>query len=131
MAIKLDRYVQPVVELLNSLEGVKTYGSCNGHGYDIAYVGFSCDFIEALYVIHEAVYAIRWDAGDDLDLKSDLWELSFLPFLPKEDTLYIHIEYQLSGERVSRMKTKKAWNKLRDSLQRSLDLNPGLRSTDR
>ncbi len=119
----LDRYVKPVVDLLNDLPGIQTYASCNGHGdARMAYISFTCSSWQSLLLIKNAVYRIRYT--NYLDIKFQLWLLDFTTSDNANDHLSMAIRYQNIREHEPhynisqpvRFHTAKAWAALYNSL---------------
>lgn len=124
----LDKDVIPVVSILNKMHGIKTEASCSGHGYDGAYIAFTCNNFHSLKQIVDAVYNIRWDSDNNFDLQERLWTVEIEPFKHIGNTINCSIRWQNSSrcwgckKPQSKVKTKKAWKLLEESLTKESNI---------
>ena len=59
-AMSIDEHVKSLVNALNTIHGVRTFASCDGHGYKFAYVLFyASDIQHALNIIDKALCMAR------------------------------------------------------------------------
>ncbi len=126
--VGLDKEVIKTVTLLNSMEGIETNASCSGHGYNDAYIAFTCNKFGSLLKIVDSVYRLRWECGDRLDVQKHLWIVDFSAYRPRSDgSILLAIRYQdsdtfalrQSKTGLRRIKMKEAWRELENSLERA------------
>jgi len=76
----LDKEVISTVEFLNKQKGVRTHYSCSGHGESRgAYIALTVSNWDSLIRIIKAVYRIRYEAGNNMDLEKHMWDIVITP----------------------------------------------------
>ena len=126
---KIDRYVRPVLDVLNSLPSVETYASCNGHGEPKeAYIALLVGNWDSLLTIEKAIHNLRSAMREDFEEKSEAWVLQFDCFASdaSKDKIRLSIRYEnfgcdgnneCDGIKLKQwMHTKKAWGILHKTL---------------
>lgn len=97
----IDEEVVDLCNALNSLQGVKTHGSCCGHGKHPFDITFKCTSQESLFFIGRCMDARYWKHGHCWDLKVEITDRSFDESLP----VYFVIESKESEDAIEQAKS--------------------------
>jgi len=105
----MDKEVIPCLILLNTLQGIKTWGSCSGHGKPKGLVSFYCSNYKSLKGI---IMGVQRSNDKTKSNKEPLWHIS--PICNGYDVIWDIRMY--SDDYEQHINTMKYWNRLHQSL---------------